>query len=212
MPVGKTNACRMNEAERSIWRTPGTNCCCTSCIACPAHGSGHLVQRRRGSHGDQVPECCGELLDPLVELQVGGLVHMVGRDTGAGRGHGCSRHEQVRVGVVGQHHRDRAFDVGQAGIHQRPTGTCRVADMTVHQQDQRIDALVGHHGAQPGAHVAVHADAVWSLRDRQCRGHGEFRCSRCSGILRLSAAPPGIFVSQSGILAAVSFSESAQSR
>ena len=62
--------------------------------------------------------------------------------------------------VVGEHDRDRALDVGQAGVEQRPAGAGGVHDVAVAEQDQRVDALVPHGRPQPRAAFAVHPGAV----------------------------------------------------
>ena len=66
------------------------------------------------------------------------------------------RREQVGHLVVGQDDGDRALDVGATGIAQRPARPGGVGDVGVGEQDQRVDALVGHQRPEPGAALAPH--------------------------------------------------------
>ena len=62
--------------------------------------------------------------------------------------------------VGGQHNRHRPLDVREAGIEHRPAGTRGIDHAVVHQQDQRINAVVCHRGSKPRAGFATHPDKV----------------------------------------------------
>ena len=62
--------------------------------------------------------------------------------------------------VVSQHDRHRTLHVGQTRVEQRPNGTGRILDVAVHQQDQRVDPLVGHRGPKPRGDLGAHPGEV----------------------------------------------------
>ena len=75
--------------------------------------------------------------------------------------------------VVGEHDRNRALDVGQAGVEQRPAGAGGVHHVAVAEQDERVDALLLHGVAQPGTAFAVHARHVGQVGNLE---RGATRC------------------------------------
>ena len=55
----------------------------------------------------------------------------------------------------------------EEGVEHRPAGTRGVHDAVVHQQDQRVNAVVGHGRSKPGAGFATHPRPVRLVRDDQ---------------------------------------------
>ena len=131
----------------------------------PAHCTGHLVHRHRGTRRDQLGDHPREMLDPLVEFEIQRAVLMI---CGHLRFRRCTlavRHEKMRVLVGGQHDRHWALHVGEAGVHQGPCGSRRVHNVAVHQQYQHVDPVICHRGPQPRTTLAIHARPVRFFRD-----------------------------------------------
>ncbi|OBG61111.1 hypothetical protein A5704_18530 [Mycobacterium sp. E735] len=131
----------------------------------PSHRSGQFVDRDVRARWDQPSQLTRELLDAMVEFEVDGPVQMVvGHRRFRGRS-AAKRHEQVRMFVVGEHDRDRALHVRQPRVQERPTGARRVSDVAVHQQYQRVHAVIGHRGPQPSASLGTHARPIRLIGD-----------------------------------------------
>ena len=78
----------------------------------------------------------------------------------------------MRMFVIGQHDRHRAFHVREARIQKRPANTGRIGDVAVHQQEQCVDAMVGHRGPQSCAGLCTHTGPVRLDRDVDRRAAG----------------------------------------
>ena len=68
--------------------------------------------------------------------------------------------EQVWVLVVGEHERNRALDMRQPRVQQRPARAGGIDDVAVAEQDQRVNAVVFHGRSQAGTAFAVHPGEV----------------------------------------------------
>ena len=133
------------------------------------HSAGELVDRDHCRGRDEVLEHPREVLHPLVELQIDRAVQMVGRQPRFRCGAFAERQEQVRVRVVGEHHRDRTLDVRQPGVAQRPAHPGGVDDAVVSEQDQGVHAAIGHRRPQPRAGLATHPIEIRCFRDVERR-------------------------------------------
>ena len=92
------------------------------------------------------------------------------------RGAFTERQEQMRVRIVGEHHRDRSLDIRQPGVTQRPAHPGGVHDAVVAQQNQGVHAAIGHRRPQPRAGLATHPLEVRCLRNvERRRGCGQKR-------------------------------------
>jgi hypothetical protein len=120
---------------------------------------------------DQVGHDAGEMLDTLVEFEIEGIVHVVGGDARVEGQALPPGHEQVRVFVLGEHHRHGTLDVGQTGVQQRPAHAGRINDIAVAEQDEGTDALVLHGRPQRGADIAIHPGHVGQFRNVGARSH-----------------------------------------
>ncbi len=162
------------------------------------HGAGQVVERDRRGGGDQIGQHRGEGVDALVEVEVGRAVQVVVVQADLGGGIGEERREQVGHEVVGQDHRDRPFDVAPPRIAQGPGGPGRVGHVGVAEEDQRVDALVGHGGSHPDAALAPHpreiriGGEVEPHRLERRRGHQASRPRNvCTLVLTIFTASSG---------------------
>ena len=113
-----------------------------------------------GPGWNQVGQHTREIRYTFVEFEIDRAVHVIGGQLRLLRGALAERQEQVRPFVVTDHHGHRPLDVGQAGVAERPAGAGGVDNGVVTQQDQRVDAAVGHRRPQPGPGLPAHPGKV----------------------------------------------------
>ena len=142
------------------------------------HGAGELIDRHGRATRDEGGDRPREGLHSFVELQIHRAVDVIGGQFGFLRRALTKGQKQVRPLVIGEYQRDRALNVRQAGVTQRPAGARGVRYGVVAQEDQRTNIAVGHRRPQSHACLAAHSGTVRFVGDVD---RGRVRCGTCSG-------------------------------